>query len=88
MSLLESFAAAAVTIFAVALLAIALLAYRRGREGGLLFLAAAFALFAIKGVLLTAFTLTGEPSLGTYVAVGSLLDVAVLALMYAMTLRR
>ena len=84
---LESFAAAAVTLLSVVLCVIALLAYRRRKEAGLLFLAAAFALFAVKGIVLTAsvFLLTSPPS--PYVTVLALADVAILLLLYVMTLR-
>jgi len=85
---LESAAAAAVTLFAATLLVIALLAYRRSRQGGLLFVAAAFALFVTKGVLLASSVFLGAPPLEAYAGIGALADVVILGLLYGMTLRR
>jgi len=86
--LLTTIAAALVTLLSSALLIVALLAYRRGREKGMVFLAAAFALFAVKGALLTASVLLGVPALADAATLLALLDVGVLALLYAVTLRR
>jgi hypothetical protein len=88
MPTLETFAAAAVTLFSGALLVIAVLAYRRSREQGLLFVAAAFALFVLKGLLLASSVFVGTPPLDAYAGIGGLADVVILGLLYGMTLRR
>lgn len=85
---IENVILAAVTVFAVALTAVALLAWRRSRDGHLLFLTAAFVVFAAKGLFLTAALFLGWTDLLQLILVSGALDLAILALFYGFTLRR
>ena len=84
----ENLIAAGVTVFAAALTAIGVMAYRRTRDRKLLAVTVAFALFLAQGVILsvTLFTQTLD-LLGLFLIFGGF-DFAILALMYAATLRR
>ena len=50
---IENVVLAAVSVFALALTVISLFAFRRTRDAHLLFLAAAFGVFFVKGIVLT-----------------------------------
>jgi predicted membrane protein len=52
---IENILLAAVSVFSLALTLIAVLAFRRTRDQHLIFLAAAFGVFFLKGLLLTIF---------------------------------
>ncbi len=79
---------AAVTVVAFALTAIAVLAWRRARDAHMLFLAAAFAVFFGKGLLLTLALFIGWEDLGQLIVFSGILDLVILALFYGFTLRR
>ncbi len=79
---------AAVTVVAFALCAIALLAWRRVREGHMLLLGAAFAIFFAKGLFLTVALFEGWSDLGQLLVLSSIFDLVILALFYGFTLRR
>lgn len=85
---IENILLAAVSVFALALTLIAVLAFRRTRDGHLVFLAGAFSVFFVKGLLLTVFLFSGTISLGQLFVVAGSLDLAILALFYGFTLRR
>jgi len=86
--LLANVLLAAVTVFALALTGIAFLAFRRTRDAHLVFLAAAFGVFFLKGLLLTIFLFTNTIGLAEFFLVSGSLDLAILALFYGFTLRR
>lgn len=79
---------AAVAVVAFALTAIAVLAWRRSRDTHLLFLAAAFAVFFGKGLLLTIALFDGWTDLGELIVLSGAFDLVILALFYGFTLRR
>jgi hypothetical protein len=84
----ENIIAAGVSVLAFALTVIGALAYRRARERSLLVLTAAFAVFFVKGVALTAYLVLGLRDLTTLFLLVSGFDVLILALFYVFTLRR
>ena len=86
MALLENFVAAWVTVFAALLTAVAVLAYRRSRNAKVLGVAVAFALFFVKGLVVTValFTTTQLDSVWLYMG---LLDTLVLLAFYFAALR-
>jgi hypothetical protein len=86
--LLANVLLAAVSVFALALTGIAVLAYRRARDPHLMFLASAFGVFFVKGLLLTVFLFGGNLGLGQFFVLSGSLDLAILALFYGFTLRR
>jgi hypothetical protein len=86
--LLANVLLAAVSVFALALTVIAILAYRRARDSHLVFLASAFGVFFLKGLLLTLFLFAQTIGLGQFFVLSSSLDLAILALFYGFTLRR
>ena len=79
---------AAVTVVAFALCTISLVAWRRARDGHLLLLGAAFAIFFVKGLFLTAALFGGWTDLSGLLVLSSVFDLAILALFYGFTLRR
>lgn len=84
----ENVILAAVSVFALALTVIAVLAWRRTKDGHLLFLAGAFVLFFFKGVLLTVALFQGWSDLAQLVVVSGVFDLGILGSFYAFTLRR
>jgi len=85
---IENFLVAAMTVFALALTVIALLAWKRTRDFRLLFLGASFALFSTKGVVLTLVLFLTPMPLPTLVVIWGAFDLAILASFYGFTLRR
>ena len=85
---IENILLAAVSVFALALTVIAALAFRRTRDVHIVFLAAAFGVFFVKGLLLTIFLFTGSIALGQFFILSGSLDLVILALFYGFTLRR
>ncbi|TLZ44048.1 MAG: hypothetical protein E6K19_05715 [Methanobacteriota archaeon] len=85
---IENVLLAAVSVFALALTVIAVLAFRRTRDAHLIFLAIAFGVFFLKGLLLTLFFFMNTIGLGGFFLLSGFLDLAVLALFYGFTLRR
>ena len=85
---LENVLVAAMTVVALALAVISTLAYRRTRDSHLLFLTAALALFATKGLVLAATLFLTPIELTTLVLVWGAFDLAILAAFYGFTLRR
>lgn len=79
---------AAVTVVAFALGMISLLAWRRARDVHLLLLAAAFAIFFVKGLFLTVALFADWTDLGGLLVLSSIFDLAILVLFYGFTLRR
>jgi hypothetical protein len=79
---------AAVTVVAFALCAISLLAWRRARDTHLILLAAAFAIFFVKGLFLTIALFIGWEDLASLLVLSSVFDLIILALFYGFTLRR
>ncbi len=79
---------AAVTVVAFALCLISTLAWRRARDGHLLLLGAAFAIFFVKGLFLTVALFAGWADLASLLVVSSIFDLAILVLFYGFTLRR
>ncbi len=84
----ENVLLAAVSVFALALTAIAILACRRSRDSRLLFLGAAFTVFFVKGLLLTIALFAGDTDLVTLFLLSAVFDLVILALFYGFTLRR
>jgi len=84
----ENIVAAGVSVLAFALTVIGGLAYRRARERSLLILTAAFAVFFMKGLALSAYLFLGVTDLTTLFLVVGGFDAAILALFYVFTLRR
>lgn len=84
----ENFLVAAVTVFALALTAIALLAWRRTKDRHMVFLGAAFGMFFAKGIVLTAALFLLEIALPTLVVLWGAFDLTILAFFYGFTLRR
>jgi hypothetical protein len=85
---LENLIAAGVSVLAFALTVIGGLAYRRARERSLLILTAAFAVFFVKGLALSAYLFLGVTDLTTLFLVVGGFDAVILALFYVFTLRR
>ncbi len=85
---LENLIAAGVSVLAFALTVIGGLAYRRARERSLLILTAAFAVFFVKGLALSAYLFLGVTNLTTLFLVVGGFDAVILALFYVFTLRR
>ncbi len=86
---IENIILAAVTVFALALTVIAVLAWRRTRDTHLIFLTGAFGVFFAKGLVLTLvlFLVSPVPLADLFILSGSF-DLVVLALFYGFTLRR
>ena len=84
----ENILVAALTVFAFALMIIAVLAWRRSRDTHLVFLAAAFAVFFGKGLVLTLALFGGWTDLTQLLILSSAFDLVILALFYGFTLRR
>ncbi len=84
----ENVLLAAVTVFAFALAVIAILAWRRAREGHLLLLSVAFVVFFAKGLFLTVALFAGWQDLAQLLIVSAGFDLAILGLFYGLTLRR
>ncbi len=88
---IENVVLAAVSVFALALTVISVFAFRRTRDAHLLFLAAAFGVFFVKGIVLTialfSAPLTVEQYGRIFVLSGAL-DLVILGLFYGFTLRR
>ena len=85
---IENILLAAVSVFALALTSIAVLAFRRTRDGHIVYLAAAFGVFFVKGLLLTIALFTETVGLAQLLIVSGSLDLVILALFYGFTLRR
>ncbi len=85
---IENIILAAVSVFALALTSIAVLAFRRTRDGHIVYLAAAFGVFFVKGLLLTIALFTETVGLAQLLIVSGSLDLVILALFYGFTLRR
>lgn len=85
---LENVIVAAVTVVALALAVISTFAYRRTRDTHLLFLTAAFSLFATKGFVLAASLFLTPIELTTLVLLWGAFDLTILAAFYGFTLRR
>lgn len=79
---------ASVTVVALALCAISLLAWRRARDVHLILLSAAFAIFFVKGLFLTIALFDGWTDLAGLLVLSSVFDLAILVLFYGFTLRR
>jgi hypothetical protein len=85
---IENVLLAAVSVFALALTIIAVLAFRRSRDAHLIFLAVAFGVFFLKGLLLTVLFFTNAIGPAGFFLLSGFLDLAILALFYGFTLRR
>jgi hypothetical protein len=85
---IENVLLAAVSVFALALTLIAVIAFRRTRDGHLVFLAAAFGVFFVKGLVLTIFLFSPTIDLRQTFVLSGALDLVILALFYGFTLRR
>jgi hypothetical protein len=83
----ENIIRAFVTVFALALLIIALLSYRRAKNPKLLIIGSAFALFFIKGVLLS-YGLFFKEIEELITPFSSLFDLAILLVLFSATLKR
>lgn len=79
---------AAVTVVALALCIIALVAWRRVRDVHMILLSVAFAIFFVKGLFLTVALFVNWSDLGSLLVLSSIFDLAILALFYGFTLRR
>ena len=84
----ENIIIAGVSVLALALTVIGALAYRRTRERSIVVLTAAFAVFFVKGLALSAYLFLGVTDLTTLFLVAGGFDVVILALFYVFTLRR
>ncbi|HYU06595.1 MAG TPA: hypothetical protein VEM77_05400 [Thermoplasmata archaeon] len=85
---IENVFLAAVSVFALALTVISVLAFRRSRDAHLVFLAAAFGVFFVKGLVLTIALFVQPLSLGQFFLLSGALDLVILGLFYGFTLRR
>lgn len=85
---LENILAAGMSVLALALTVIGALAYRRTRSASLLVLTAAFAVFFVKGLVLTAFLFLGPVDVGSLFLISGSFDLVILVLFYVFTLRR
>jgi len=83
----ENVLLAAVTVFALALAAIAILAWRRARDGHLMLLSAAFVVFFVKGLFLTVALFAGWQDLVQLLIISASFDLVILGLFYGFTLR-
>jgi hypothetical protein len=83
----ENIIRAFVTVFALTLLIISLLAYRRSKNTKLLIIGSAFVLFFVKGILLS-FGLFFKDIEETVAPFGSLFDIGVLIVLFLSTLKR
>ncbi len=88
MAAIENILLAAVSVFSFALTAIAILAFRRTRDVHIVFLAAAFSVFFVKGLALTILIFAGSVDIREFVLLSGSLDLVILALFYGFTLRR
>ncbi|HII40958.1 MAG TPA: hypothetical protein HA326_07065 [Thermoplasmata archaeon] len=85
---IENVLLAAVTVFAFALAVIAILAWRRARDGHLMLLSAAFVVFFLKGAFLTIALFGGWEDLVQLLLISAGFDLVILGLFYGFTLRR
>lgn len=85
---LENILLAAVSVFALVLTVIAVLAWRRTRDNPMLFLAAGFCVFFVKGLVLTVALFLEDSDLVTLFLVSGAFDLSILAIFYGFTLRR
>jgi hypothetical protein len=85
---IENALLAAESVFALALTVIGVIAVRRTRDAHLAFLAAAFGVFFLKGLVLTILLFMGSIDLRPLFLVSGSLDLVILALFYGFTLRR
>ena len=85
---IENVILAAVSVFAFALTVIAVVAWRRTRDGHFLFLTAAFAVFFVKGLFLSTALFLGWTDLAQLIVISGAFDLLILALFYGFTLRR
>jgi hypothetical protein len=85
---IENVLLAAVSVFALALTGIAIVAFRRTRDAHLIFLASAFAVFFLKSLLLTIFLFMSSIGLAEFFLLSGFLDLVILGLFYGFTLRR
>jgi hypothetical protein len=85
---IENVLLAAVSVFALALTVIAVVAFRRTKDKHLVFLAGAFGVFFVKSLILTILLFAGPIAVGQFFLLSGSLDLAILALFYAFTLRR
>lgn len=85
---IENVLLAAVSVFALALTGIAIVAFRRTRDRHLIFLVAAFAVFFLKSLLLTLFIFSSIIGPAGLFLLTGFLDLAILTLFYGFTLRR
>lgn len=84
----ENVIVAAVMVLAFTLTFIAVLAWRRTRDAHVVFLGVAFAVFFVKGLVLTAALFFTEISLPTLIILWGAFDLVILVLFYGFTLRR
>jgi len=84
----ENVIVAAVMVLAFTLTVIALLAWRRTRDAHVVFLSVAFAVFFVKGLVLTSAIFLTQVELPTLILVWGAFDLVILALFYGFTLRR
>jgi ABC-type cobalamin transport system permease subunit len=85
---IENVLLAAVSVFALVLTVIAVIAFRRTSDRHLVFLGAAFGVFFVKGLLLTIFLFSQTIDLRQVFLLSGFLDLVILALFYGFTLRR
>jgi hypothetical protein len=79
--------AAWITIFSIALTVVAAVAYKRVRNQRVLMVTLAFALFAVKGVILT-LSLLWEDVSDTYLAIAVLMDTIIIVLLAMTVLKK
>lgn len=79
--------AAWVTVFSLVVTVVAAVAYRRVRNQRVLLVAAAFAVFTLKGALLTV-SLWSEWASGRYLTASVVMDTVVIVLLAATVLKR
>lgn len=75
-------------VLAFTLTLIAVFAWRRTRDAHVVFLGVAFAVFFLKGLVLTAALFVAQIALPTLIVVWGAFDLVILALFYGFTLRR
>lgn len=85
---IENVIVAAVMVLALTLTLIALLAWRRTRDRNIVFLGIAFAVFFVKGLILSVALFLTDIGLPTLIILWGSFDLAILALFYGFTLRR
>ncbi len=83
---IQSAAIAWTTVLSLALLVVALLAYRRAREARILLISSAFGLFFVKNLILTYMLFSAES--GNLLLYSSLFDTAILLSFYVALFRR